>query len=119
MEYAQHHLETPLYVVLGHEGCGAVTAAMLPKEKRDKEPKGVRELLDLVHIGEVDPNADAKRRLTSAVEANARNSAQQIINLDPDKEGFKINKGEMLVTAVYELETGRVRILDKHIWHDE
>ena len=31
MEYAQHHLRTPLYIVLGHEGCGAVTGAMLPK----------------------------------------------------------------------------------------
>ena len=114
IEYAQHHLHTPLFVVLGHEGCGAVTAAMLPKEKRKAEPKGVRQLLDLVHIGKVDANADAKSKLTGAVEANARHSAKQLMELDPKEEGFHIREGEMLITAVYELETGRVRVLDKH-----
>ncbi len=112
MEYAQHHLQTPLFMVLGHEGCGAVSAALMPKEKRDKEPKGVRELLDLVEIGDVDPTADAKTRLGSAVEANAKHSAKQIMNVDPDEEGFQVRDTEMLITAVYELSTGRVRILE-------
>ncbi len=114
MEYAQHHLRTPLYMVLGHEGCGAVTAAMLPKSKRDQEPKGVRELLDLVHIGKVDPKADAKAKVAAAVEANARYSAKQLLELDPKEEGFHLRKNEMIVSAVYELSSGRVRILEKH-----
>jgi carbonic anhydrase len=115
MEYAQHHLRTPLFMVLGHEGCGAVTAAMLPKEKREEEPKGVRELLDLVHIGEVAPKADAKSKVASAVEANVRHSTRTILGLDPRAEGFRKRANEMLVSAVYELSTGRVRILDKHL----
>src|SRR6201981_2687502 len=28
LQYAGSHLETPLFVVLGHEGCGAVMAAL-------------------------------------------------------------------------------------------
>ena len=114
MEYAQHHLRTPLYMVLGHEGCGAVTAAMLPKSKRDQEPKGVRQLLDLVHVGKVDPKADAKAKVAAAVEANVRHSAMQIMELDVTEEGFQLHENEMVVSAVYELNTGRVRILDKH-----
>lgn len=113
LEYAQHHLRTPLYMILGHEGCGAVTAALLPKQKRDEEPKGVRELLDLVNVGTLDPNLDDKQRLVKAVEANARNSTQELLNLDPDEEGFKPREDEMMVTAVYEISTGRVRILEK------
>ena len=35
--YAVDHLHTPLILVLGHEGCGAVTAAMLPEEEKHKE----------------------------------------------------------------------------------
>jgi carbonic anhydrase len=114
MEYAQHHLGTPLYMVLGHEGCGAVTAAMLPKGKRDKEPKGVRQLLNLVNVGKGDSNADAEAQLAAAVEANVRNSSRQILELDPKAEGFHMREGDMLVSAVYELSTGRVRILEKH-----
>ena len=87
MEYSQHHLGTPLYIVLGHEGCGAVTAAMLPEEKRREEPKGVRELLDLVKIGNVDPSADDQAKLSAAVENNVRNSTKQIL------EGFQSQRG--------------------------
>ena len=114
MEYAQHHLRTPLYIVLGHEGCGAVTAAMLPKSKRAQEPKGVRQLLDLVHVGKVDPKANAGEKVAAAVEANARHSAKQLLELDPQEEGFHLRKDEMIVSAVYELSTGRVRVLEKH-----
>lgn len=113
MQYAQHHLQTPLFVVLGHDGCGAVTAAMLPEEKRAQEPKGVQELLELVHIGKVDKNADPKAQLASAVEANAKNVTKMLFDLDPDEEGLKPREDEMVVTAVYEISTGRVRILDK------
>ena len=28
MQYAGLHLSTPLFVVLGHEGCGAIQAAL-------------------------------------------------------------------------------------------
>ena len=114
MEYAQHHLGTPLFMVLGHEGCGAVTSAMLPRKKRDEEPRGVRELLDLVDIGKVDTTVDAKSQLNSAVEANVRSSVRQLLNLDPKFEGFHVREGELMVSAVYELSTGRVRILERH-----
>ncbi len=113
IEYAQHHLRTPLFMVLGHEGCGAVTAAMLPKEKRDQEPKGVRELLDLVHTGHPDPTAGKESQLAAAVAANVRNSATKLKELDPRVEGFQLRETDVLVSAVYELSTGRVRILDR------
>ena len=114
MEYAQHHLHTPLYIILGHEGCGAVTAAMLPKTKRDREPKGVRELLDLIHVGKVDPLADKSSQVAAAVEANVRHSTKQLMELDEEDEGFHVRKDELVVSAVYELSTGQFRILDRH-----
>ena len=36
--YAVAHLHTPLILVLGHEGCGAVTAALLPDSVLAEEP---------------------------------------------------------------------------------
>ena len=91
-----------------------MTAAMLPEKKRAEEPKGVRELLDLIHLGQVDPEADAKSRVESAVEANVLNSFSQIKHVDAKAEGLRLRKSELLVAAVYELSTGRVRILDKY-----
>jgi len=114
IEYAQHHLRTPLFMVLGHEGCGAVSATLLPKEQRDKEPKGVRELLDLVEVGSVDPQADARSKLASAVEANVRNSFRQLVEIDPQAEGLHFLPSELTVAAVYEISTGRVRILETY-----
>ena len=34
LQYAAVHLHTPLFVVLGHEGCGAVQAAVAAKSER-------------------------------------------------------------------------------------
>jgi carbonic anhydrase len=113
MQYASHHLHTPLFMVLGHQGCGAVSAALLPKEKRAKEPKGVQELLDKVDVGEVDFKANEKTKLNAAIEANVRSSAQQIWNLDAEAEGYLKQPNRMLVSAVFEFSTGRVRILEK------
>ena len=39
IEYAVDHLNTPLVLVLGHEGCGTVTAALEPEAARNKEAK--------------------------------------------------------------------------------
>ena len=44
LQYAEHHLHVPLLVVLGHEGCGAVTAALDAKFKRAREPERIEAL---------------------------------------------------------------------------
>ena len=33
LQYAGSYLETPLFAILGHEGCGAITAALATKQK--------------------------------------------------------------------------------------
>src|SRR5256885_7626545 len=45
--YAALHLRTSLFVVLGHAGCGAVTAAVDAKLKKIKEPERIEALLRL------------------------------------------------------------------------
>ena len=67
---------------------------------------------------QADPDADAESRLASAVETNVRSSAWKILKLDPKTEGFQVRETDVLVSAVYELTTGRVRILEKHPWGD-
>jgi carbonic anhydrase len=112
IQYAGVHLRTPLFVVLGHEGCGAVGAALDTMEGRAQEPERIALLLDTIIPGLRDlPKALAPdERRNAAVEANVRWSIQQLLETPEAKA--RAREGTMkLVGAVYELESGRVRFL--------
>jgi carbonic anhydrase len=49
--YAVLHLEAPLVVVLGHESCGAVTAALAPEEKNHGAPGDIKALIQNIRKG--------------------------------------------------------------------
>src|SRR5215831_9277996 len=42
IQYAALHLETPLFVVLGHQGCGAVTAALDAIHRGAEQPSRIQ-----------------------------------------------------------------------------
>src|SRR5580704_16435468 len=48
LQYAESHLRTPLYVVLGHEGCGAVNAAMETKYAGAEHCSRIQILVDSI-----------------------------------------------------------------------
>jgi carbonic anhydrase len=48
IQYAAVHLRTPLFVVLGHEGCGAVQAALATLHKGAKERARIALLLERI-----------------------------------------------------------------------
>jgi carbonic anhydrase len=114
MEYAVAHLRTELLVVLGHERCGAVTAALEAAEQRLKEPPGVQGLLKLIEPGlpKAPPKATAEERLRLAVEANVRWSVKQVAAV-PEARKALDDKKVLLVGAVYELTTGKVKFLSE------
>src|SRR4051812_44304277 len=45
-QYAGSHLRTPLFVVLGHDGCGAVAAALATREQRVRHLPRIQLLVD-------------------------------------------------------------------------
>jgi len=113
MGYALHHLKTPLFVVMGHEGCGAVTAALEAIDGKGEEPKYIAQILQHMIPGlkDLDRGLQGDRRVNAGVEANVRWSAKIINGMPQAKEATA--RGEVrLMQAVYELETGRVRFLD-------
>ena len=112
LEYASAHLHTPLFVVMGHENCGAVTAAIDTRVKGAKLEKRISVLLEniLPALDDIDLNAPQERRLHAAVAANVRRT-MRVLRESP--EGRACLSGEvMLVGAVYDLDTGRVEFLD-------
>lgn len=112
LQYAGSHLQTPLFMVLGHEGCGAVAAALATKQEGEQFRSRIQLLLASIVPGlpDFDPQLAPEERLSRAVEANVRWTVRQI--LDSPEGKARVAEGRTkLVGAVYEIETGRVRIL--------
>lgn len=112
LQYAGYHLKVPLLVVLGHEGCGAVAAALDAKFKRMKEPEHIEALVQMIEPGlkDLDPALTGAAQLNAAVEANVRWSMKQITDIPDAKKSLEEKRFEM-VGAVYQLATGAVRFL--------
>jgi carbonic anhydrase len=112
LQYAGYHLHVPLLMVLGHEGCGAVTAALDAKFKRAHEPERIEALVRMIEPGlkDIDPKLSPEKQLSAAVEANVRWSMKQLAEMPEAKKALEEKRFEM-VGAVYELATGSVRLL--------
>ena len=112
LEYAVKHLQTPLIVVMGHDGCGAVTAALAEIEKPSKEPQGLLSLIKLIEPGlpKTLPKGPEEERVNAAVESNVHWSLKQLRSM-PEAKPAIASKRVTLAGAVYELKTGTVRFL--------
>ena len=112
IQYAAMHLETPLFVVMGHAGCGAVEAALNTLHQGSRERARIALLLERILPGlrGIDTTLPAKAMMRAAVEANVRWSMQQVLDT-PEAQARQAEGVLKLVGAVYELTTGRVRFL--------
>ncbi len=112
LQYAGAHLKTQLFMVLGHESCGAVQAALAAKFEGAQEGSRIQLLLEnmLPGLEEIDSRLPPQQKLERAVEANVRWSMRQFRET-PEGQA-RIAEGRIkVVGAVYEIATGRVRVL--------
>ena len=112
LAYAAEHVRTRLFVVMGHEACGAVTAAVDSLLGQLEEPEHIESLVNLITPGLDRLNRQQPRKglITAAVEANVRWSMGQVARCPQVAKLLDANVAS-LQGAVYELETGRVRFL--------
>jgi len=113
LQYAGVHLATPLFVVLGHERCGAVEAALAVKLHGARQRRRIEVIIQsmLPGLADVDLALPSEKRLHAAVEANVRWSMRRI--LESPEGRARMAEGETkLVGAIYDLATGRVRLLE-------
>ncbi|HKY01581.1 MAG TPA: carbonic anhydrase [Burkholderiales bacterium] len=112
LQYAGSYLKTPLFVVLGHEGCGAIRAALATKHEGTQFGSRLQVLLTSIIPGlpEFNPELSLSEQASRATESNVRWTVQQI--LDSPEGQASIEKGRTkVVGAIYEIETGRVKFL--------
>jgi carbonic anhydrase len=115
IQYAYQHLGTSLLVVLGHEGCGAVKAALAARFHRARHPERIRQLVELIEPGleQIDPHLPAAEQLAAGVEANVRWSMHQVIRARETRQAVRKTGHVLIAGAIYELTTGKVRWLDR------
>ena len=113
LQYAGVHLHTPLLVVLGHEGCGAVQAAITEKFHGVQHHSRIALLLDSITpaLDNLDPLQPPEDLLAAAVEANVRRTLQIIVE-SPEWQARGDKVGARAVGAIYSLSTGIVRFLE-------
>lgn len=105
-EYAVGVLGTPLLMVLGHERCGAVKAALEMTELPGVIESLVFAIRPAVEISE----NEAGDRLTNAVKANVRLQVQRLQNSSVIAQAIEAGKLN-IVGAFYDLDTGEVSLV--------
>jgi carbonic anhydrase len=114
MEYATEHLGTRLIVVMGHTHCGAVKAAVDNAQLDGNLPALVDQIQPAVQIvRQKHPDSSGKKLLEQSIEENVRVQIEQVAAKSPPLRRM-LEKHEIEITgAVYDIETGRVKWLDK------
>lgn len=113
MQYAVGHLGPRLLVIMGHEKCGAVAAAMAGEEAVKDEPEELRDLLKTIRpsIASVPAGANKDETASKSVEANVRANVARFM-ASPGFKALAEKHNIQVVGAVYDLETGKIRFLN-------
>lgn len=113
MEYCVQFLQTPLLMVLGHTGCGAVTAAVRVVEDKEDLPGRLFVLMDalepsVLHARMTHP----EDVLNAAIEENVRRQVRRLRTISPIINEALAAGSVKVAGAIYDMQTGQVRILD-------
>mgnify|MGYP000901542204 FL=1 len=118
VEFAVERFSTRLVVVLGHSGCGAISATLeeLQLPARGRSPN-LRAVVDRIRpsvepLLETELAHDPVRLKKMAVRANIRNAANHLRHGSPILEHWIEHEGLLVVGAEYSLETGMVEFFD-------
>ena len=110
LEYAAVHLHTPLVVVMGHQKCGAVTAASEGGEAEGHLPS----LLALIHPAVERARTQSGDLIGNAVRMNVEDVVRQLRDSTPVLTAL-VKRGTLkVVGAVYSLDTGKVAWLPEN-----
>ncbi|NJL75574.1 MAG: carbonic anhydrase [Saprospiraceae bacterium] len=115
IEYATEVLNTNLIVVLGHQSCGAVGAAM----KLPKDPPGhVITLINAIKpasIAAKQKTDNPEEALDIAIRENVLRQVELLRGLEPVLSNQYKDGKVIIVGAVYNLHTGEVEFLEETI----
>jgi carbonic anhydrase len=118
IEYAVTQLNVPLIVVMGHERCGAVDAAVSVAEKQTVFPGSMGRMVEPILPAVLQARAALGRKHThdELLDASVRRNVQRVVNRLRESEALLIEPlraGKlMIVGARYDLDDGRVEFFE-------
>jgi len=118
VEFAASRFGTRLVVVLGHSGCGAITATLEEITGRaTSQSRNLRSIVDRVRpsvetLLASGLNLSEDVLIREAVRANVRASVNHLRHGSELLEQLRLDDGLMVVGAEYSLETGVVTFFD-------
>jgi carbonic anhydrase len=111
IEYGAEHLGSPLIVVLGHQSCGAVSAACEVVEKHTKLPGSIGPMIDAIVPAAKAVQGKPGDFIDNAVRENAKRTAAKIGSASKIIEELVHHGKVKVVYARYDLDTGAVAFL--------
>jgi carbonic anhydrase len=115
IEFAASAFGTRLVVVMGHTGCGAITASVNAiATGTGPESRNLRSITDRIvpHIEPIVRRGSGPETHREAMRANVRNSVDHLRHGSQILEELVLKERLRVVGAEYDLETGRVTFLD-------
>ena len=120
VEYGADHLLTPLVVVLGHAGCGAVTATVRGEHASPTIAMLMESIKPAVDESRTRlPKADEAKIIEDAIEIHVRRTINSILQESPVLKK-EVSEGKVTVCgAIYDIKTGKVRWLARDLLPDD
>src|SRR4051794_2559677 len=115
IEFAASQFGTRLVVVMGHTGCGAITASVNAiATGHGPESKNLRAITDRIvpHIEAIARGGSGPETMREAMRANVRASVDHLRHGSAVLEELVLKGRLRVVGAEYELETGAVNFFD-------
>jgi carbonic anhydrase len=111
-EYAVANLGTPLILVLGHQACGAVDATIKQLKKGASFPGHIPSLTEALTPAVQAVDNQPGDLLTNAIRENVKLTVQKLQTAGPILSEAVDQKKLKVVGGVYELNTGKVELIN-------
>lgn len=113
LEFAVAVLGVPLIVVMGHERCGAVAAALTVIDQAREYPGSIGTMLEPILPAAMASRSDGGEALSRVTERHARRTATRLQEVtSPILAEAILQRRLKIVPAIYDLDTGAVAFLD-------
>lgn len=114
IEYAVSQLGVPLVIVMGHEKCGAVSAAVSVVEENTVYPGAIGQMIEPIIPAVLNAKAGKPSNLLEeSVKSNVRRTVSRLRSASEPTLMMPIREGKVkVVGAYYTLENGKVDFFD-------
>jgi len=111
LEYAVAVLNTPLIMVLGHEGCGAVKAALDAVDHHKDFPGHIQLLASAIAPAVRAVNDTSSSRLINVTKMNVIMTVERLRTKTPVLDFYHDQKRIRVVGGIYHLDSGKVELI--------